>query len=314
MGAIEKFSTAAVTPAERLAFWNQVCGDTLERTCVDSGIRGFRAEMWRWTLDGLTLVRPRSDASVVRRGPSGPGGETVVIHFQQHGFSRFSQGGRSADLAAGEFILSDAAEGYCFELSPDHELLVLEMPRAPLADRLPGLDDRLCRSLAGGSQAGLVFRDFLLSLWRNGDQSAADPDWQQGICNVVFDLAALAVNGSAQPAPLAATRRDAFRDRLLALVEARLCDPELRTAEMAAALGVSPRTVQNAFAQLSTTPSGHVQERRLQRAADRLRAEPGTRITDIAFELGFNDSAYFARCFRRRFGVSPSDWRGAPAG
>ncbi|MBY0392835.1 MAG: AraC family transcriptional regulator, partial [Novosphingobium sp.] len=30
---------------------------------------------------------------------------------------------------------------------------------------------------------------------------------------------------------------------------------------------------------------------------------------EVAFELGFNDSAYFARAFRQRFGVSPREWR-----
>ena len=32
-------------------------------------------------------------------------------------------------------------------------------------------------------------------------------------------------------------------------------------------------------------------------------------ITDIAFDLGFNDSAYFTRCFRQQFGAPPSAWR-----
>ena len=38
-------------------------------------------------------------------------------------------------------------------------------------------------------------------------------------------------------------------------------------------------------------------------------ATPGASITEVAFEMGFNDSAYFARCFRQRFGVAPREWR-----
>jgi AraC-like DNA-binding protein len=63
------------------------------------------------------------------------------------------------------------------------------------------------------------------------------------------------------------------------------------------------------FAAMGKTPSGYIVERRLQRAADRLNAAPATSITELAFELGFNDSAYFARCFRQKFGVAPRDWR-----
>jgi AraC-like DNA-binding protein len=32
-------------------------------------------------------------------------------------------------------------------------------------------------------------------------------------------------------------------------------------------------------------------------------------ITYIALDLGFNDSNYFARCFKKHFGISPSDYR-----
>jgi AraC-like DNA-binding protein len=51
-------------------------------------------------------------------------------------------------------------------------------------------------------------------------------------------------------------------------------------------------------------------ELRLRKAAERL-AHPGDgRISDIAFDCGFNDLSYFNRCFRRRFGLTPSAARG----
>ena len=48
---------------------------------------------------------------------------------------------------------------------------------------------------------------------------------------------------------------------------------------------------------------------RLESAAERLRAQPELSITEVAFDYGFNDSAYFSRCFRHRFGARPRDWR-----
>jgi AraC-like DNA-binding protein len=50
-------------------------------------------------------------------------------------------------------------------------------------------------------------------------------------------------------------------------------------------------------------------ERRLHKAAERLAHGEG-RISDIAFECGFNDLSYFNRCFRRRFGLTPTAARG----
>ncbi|SMF17622.1 AraC-binding-like domain-containing protein [Xaviernesmea oryzae] len=311
MGVIERFSTAAVKPAGRLDFWNQLCCETLTETYVDTDVDGFRAEMWRWSIGDLAMIRPRSDASVVRRSPfaSKRGERSVVLHFQHNGRSRFSHQYRQAELGVGDFVLSDAEAGYKFDLSPDHELLVVEMPRAPLEERLSSLSDKLNCRLPGTSPGGRLFREFLLSLWRQGHQGDGDLDLQKGISSVFFDMLALAVHGATTP-----VRNEAehwpLRTHLLGLVELRLCEPDLRTTTLAEALGVSPRTIQNVFAAMGTTPSNYILERRLARAADLLRADRSMPVTSIAYELGFNDSAYFARCFRRRFGTSPSGWRG----
>lgn len=311
MGMIERFSTATIKPAGRLDFWNRLCCETLTETYVDTDVDGFRAEMWRWSLGDLTMIRPRSDASVVRRAPfaSKRGEKSIVLHFQHNGYSRFSHGYREAELRVGDFVLSDAEAGYKFELSPDHELLVVEMPREPLEPRLSSLSEKLNCRLPGTSPGGRLFREFLLSLWRQGHQGDASLDWQNGISNVFFDMLALAMNSTTAPAR-GETEHWPLRSRLLGLVELRLCEPDLRTSTLADALGVSPRTIQNVFSAMCTTPSNYILERRLIRAADLLRAERDAPITSIAYELGFNDSAYFARCFRRRFGTNPKGWRG----
>lgn len=48
---------------------------------------------------------------------------------------------------------------------------------------------------------------------------------------------------------------------------------------------------------------------RLRKAAELLQ-HAQRRISDVAFECGFNDLSYFNRCFRRRFGLTPSVARG----
>ena len=38
----------------------------------------------------------------------------------------------------------------------------------------------------------------------------------------------------------------------------------------------------------------------------RLLGNPGATVSDVAFAVGFNDHPYFARTFKRHFGVCPS--------
>jgi AraC-like DNA-binding protein len=215
------------------------------------------------------------------------------------------QGGAESLLEPGDFVLGSPHHAYSLDLSA-HELLVIEFPRAPLAERFPGLDEVLSRRMCGATPGGRVFRDFLLSLWQNGEQ-AADAEWRDGVSSVFYDMVALAMRGAMKPEQRIGD--SVLRDKVLALVEAHLSDPDLKTLTLAHGCNTSVRTIQNVFASMGTTPSGYVLERRLARAADRLVATPDASITDVAFDLGFNDSGYFTRCFRQRFGVAPRDWR-----
>ena len=77
---------------------------------------------------------------------------------------------------------------------------------------------------------------------------------------------------------------------------------------VAAALGVSVRTLQRRL-----RPTGHsfedlTKEMRLEQAVDLL-AHTESRILDIALDLGYSDHAHFTRAFRRWMGVSPIEYR-----
>ena len=94
-----------------------------------------------------------------------------------------------------------------------------------------------------------------------------------------------------------------------------LGDPGLGTAMICGATGLSARAVQKAFVRKAAlTPTAFITTRRLARAADLLACSDGRSITDIAFEVGFSDSAFFSRCFRRSYGVAPSQWRERSSG
>lgn len=308
MTAVQKFATDGIAPPERLAFWNALVDRVYSGTYVKSASEDFTGEMWTWQVGDLAMIRPRSTASFVGRDPRYTPEERLILHLQCRGSSSHRQSGTETMLGAGDFVIASPHEAYAIDLAA-HELLVVEFPRAPLAERFPGLDDALRQRMSGGSPGARVFHDFLLSLWRQSQQGFADPDWQEGVSQVFYDLVALAMRGATKPDAAAPSADSALRRRVLGIVEAQLADPALRTLSLAAACGASVRTIQNLFASMGTTPSAYILDRRLARAAERLGAAPDASITEVAFELGFNDSAYFARAFRQRFGVSPREWR-----
>ena len=74
---------------------------------------------------------------------------------------------------------------------------------------------------------------------------------------------------------------------------------------------MSRRYLYNLFAQASTTPADFILSARLERCRDMLcdAAQAARQIGDIAFRYGFSDAARFSHAFRRRYGVSPSEYR-----
>jgi AraC family transcriptional regulator len=60
---------------------------------------------------------------------------------------------------------------------------------------------------------------------------------------------------------------------------------------------------------MGETLSDFVWRLRLERAANRLRTQPATPITDIALDCGFATPSSFSRAFRQRFGVTASRYR-----
>jgi AraC-like DNA-binding protein len=307
MTVIEHLATAGVGPGEQLRFWNRVASETFCGLAVDGPSESFQAEMWRWSLGALTMIRPRSPAAVVHSNAEARSSrkDQVILHLQHRGRSLHSQFGRSNELHSGDMALCASGADYRLDLSDANDMLVVEMPRALLQLRTPDLDAKLAHRIPGTTPGARLLHDFVLSLWQQGVHGATDPDWQDGIVDVFLDLLGLALRDPKGAVPV----RNRPNQKLLAIVEAQLGDPDLRTATLADALNVSTRSIQNMFAAMGATPSGYILERRLDRAADRLAADANVSITAVAFDLGFNDSAYFARCFRQRFGTAPRLYR-----
>jgi AraC family transcriptional regulator of arabinose operon len=87
-----------------------------------------------------------------------------------------------------------------------------------------------------------------------------------------------------------------------------------RLDELARACGLSASRLSHLFrTQLGTTPMRWLEERRIHRARELL-LMTGGRIGDIAAEVGFPDTVWFTRCFRRQVGVSPRQFRAAGGG
>jgi signal transduction histidine kinase/DNA-binding response OmpR family regulator len=99
-----------------------------------------------------------------------------------------------------------------------------------------------------------------------------------------------------------------FMQRVIELIEQHMDDTDFSVERFAEEIGMSRRHLNRKLhALVSHSALDFIRTIRLKRAAQLLR-EKSDSIAQIAYKVGFNNPAYFAQCFRQRFGTSPSNY------
>jgi len=96
--------------------------------------------------------------------------------------------------------------------------------------------------------------------------------------------------------------------RAIDVVEKNISDPDFDTAMMAKEVGMSRTLLNTKLKALTGLPTGEfIRTLRLKRAAQLLQQGYGN-VTQVAYDVGFQNLSYFAKAFREQFGQSPSHY------
>lgn len=208
----------------------------------------------------------------------------------------------------GDISVFDLARTFSSDVTPGATISLI-LPRARIEKAAGG------RSLHG---VVLAFENPVTRLLADGiaGLSNAAPDLEGtdalAMEDAVLDLLAAGISqrdlvSEAGAPPLTSI----LRQRALEFIDANLFEPELGAARLMARFRVSRAHLYRMF----TADGGVakvVRDRRLDAAYQELigrRAGPQRSLTEIAYGLGFSSSAQFARAFRARFSITPSEAR-----
>jgi len=99
-----------------------------------------------------------------------------------------------------------------------------------------------------------------------------------------------------------------FMERLMSIIEDNLGRPDFSVPFLSKELGMSKAVLYKKFNALVQIPIGEfIKHMRLKKAASLL-VNDSMNISEIAWEVGFNDRKYFSKEFRKFFGKSPSEY------
>jgi AraC-like DNA-binding protein len=257
-----------------------------------TGIAAFAASAWLACI-GRLRGTGSFDLEQVPRTPS--------IHVVQAGAGWLNiAGGRAEALAPGD----------CFIFLPGERVRYREDPQRPWRYTWLGFDgaqaDELLRGIAG--ERRILRQAASPALWRLCDE--AEAAYAAERCSP-FAPAALALRIAEALVPAGSPAANADPAAALRLIIDAGYDGDLTVGGAAGRLGVDRSTLFRRFrAAYGCGPRTYLQRVRLERARDLLLRGEGT-VTAIAEACGYDDHRAFARAFKTRYGVSPSQVRGA---
>ncbi len=106
-------------------------------------------------------------------------------------------------------------------------------------------------------------------------------------------------------------QEDLFICQLRSIIEAHLDDPAFSVSNLCHEVGISHAQLHRKTTALIGHSTNHlIRSIRLSKAKELLK-ESTMNISEIAYETGFSDPAYFTRVFRKEFGITPSRYKKA---
>lgn len=276
----------------------------------------FHAQYRAWTLGSLEFAEIGSSSSQCLQvtAPQQAALDSYYLPLQIEGIAHGGQDGRRCRATARSMLLLDSRVPHWRELGAASRMLNVRLPKPLLERYLPEAGAVCVRPVSGDSGQGAVAWAFLNSLWaQRTTLNAADlPALADVVARMVASLfGPLRRNAPDRPGAVSRHRR-----RLLEYIADNLNDPQLDVQSAADGCGISCRYVHLLMRDTGRTFSRYLLEHRLERCrrAFEGRRDAARSITGIAFECGFNDASHFSRAFRRRYGLSPREFRRARAG
>jgi AraC-like DNA-binding protein len=309
------FSTAEIHPRDRFDCWHRiVCRTMVEHDAATDSRRTFRAQLQAGALADIGLllfeISPITVTYTARHAAQARG-DDYFLYRQVAGRATFDQDGREFALAPGDVVLFDPRLPLAGRFGAESRMLILKIPRHLLEARIGNAQAAIAPVLRPAAETEHSLASIYLGLLPD-HVDGLGPTAAAIVKEQMLDLVALSLAKATDAAgPRVSSTRSLVLLKLRAAIEARLADPKLDAAAIAAGAGVSVRYANAVLAESDMSIMRLVQARRLARCRRALEdpAQGGRTMSEIAYGWGFSDMTHFGRKFREAYGLLPSEYR-----
>jgi len=111
-----------------------------------------------------------------------------------------------------------------------------------------------------------------------------------------------------------ASVNELLMQRIMKVVEENMTNADFSVDAFAKEVGMSTAQLYRKVTMITGyAPNDFMRHMRLQRAADLLMQKAGN-VSEIGYQVGFNNLSYFSKCFKEKFGTLPSSFLGSRCG
>ncbi|MES1972080.1 MAG: helix-turn-helix domain-containing protein [Pseudomonadota bacterium] len=310
---MQHYCSADFPAPRRTANWNGIYADRFAHVTFVPQREDFHAELRMSSLGSLGMADISTSCTDIERTTTHIGlSKSRLFSFLLliRGAATFSHYGHEERLRAGDFTLCDNAAPHRIHFEADSRLMLLRASPAALKNHLP-CPEQLC-GLKLPANEGLTptVSAMAQNIWQQLERGL-DESYHERIAGHLLDMVSTAYSIGLGHRMTNSSVVGMRKARARQYIEGRLQDPDLSSATIAEGLRISPRYLRMLFAEDQENVSAYILRRRLEECASQISGE-GWRhltITEIAFKWGFNSSAYFARAFRQRYGMTATEYR-----
>ena len=303
------FSTRELSQRDRIPYWVDVATQAYFKHGFDASAETFVGNLYAEKFDSIVLSRCDCGPCHITRTRQDVARDDIddlILCVRLSGRSLFKQGDREVVVDPGTVMLQDSGRPMEVEFLELTKSIFVNVPRAALQARMG--DAALAGTVSTKVPIAGLAAEFLTQLAVRAGMLGETV--RRRLSEQALDLIALAMSSGNGPPALSSPRANALL-RLKMTIEARLSDPSLKPAEVAAAAGISVRYANDLLAEENFSLERYILHRRLERCrialGDPLQAH--RMVGEIAFSWGFSDLSHFTRRFRAAFGMTPGDCR-----
>ena len=300
----------SVRDTDRFDYWHDwICRHYSVTDCRRLSDESFESRASNWQCGPLELgevevagpgaIRWSRRPEAIRRDPRDHYQFLLVLH----GRVTIAQDDRTAALQPGDLMYYHQGRPFDLAAHGDTRSLLVSVPWPAVDERLPAADGLTACRLGGGTPYARLAAGVLRELLAAAPAGNSVALGRIGASAV--DILVAAIEGDL-PGAHAGHPGNEMLARAKRFMRENLHDPDLHVEGIAAALGMSRRTLNRMFVAEGTTPMRWLWQQRLAASYRALSEGRAQQVTEAAFAAGFSDLSHFSRVFRRTFGRAPS--------